>query len=307
MEKALLAPLTTFRIGGPAEFYFEAEDKDGLLAALDWAREKGLAAHYLGGGSNILVPDSGVDGLVVRLMNKGIIPRGSRLECGAGARLSDIISRAIGRNLSGLEWASGIPRATLGGAIRGNAGAFGSLMADIVETVEVFRADKGGFSVFSRQDCAFAYRQSVFKKDNSLLVWAAILRMRPEKPEAIRENIDRSFKHRKDNYPQLPSAGSVFENLDPAYVKSANTGLYNEIKGKLRPGAQVPAAILIDMLGLKGKSFGDIKVSLEHANHIVNTGQGTAEQVVMLISYIKQQVRDEFNLELREEIQYFGA
>jgi len=301
-----LKPFTTWQVGGPAKYYLEVKEKDDLSAAYIWAREKKIKVYILGGGSNILVPDNGVDGLVLRMLNTLVLVKGERLECGAGAQLREIISKCIGNNLSGMEWASGIPRATVGGAICGNAEAFNEPMAGIVETVNTFNVKKGIFKLFSNRDCEFEYRNSIFKKNPSLLIWDAVLRMRKERPEIIKENIERSINFRTKKYPRLPSAGSIFKNLDPVEVEKYNPMLLNEIKDKVGRTGKISAGLLIDMCGLKGKTMGKVKISLEHANHIVNTGHARAEEIVMLISYIKQQVRDKFGLELQEEIQYFG-
>jgi len=301
-----LKPFTTWQVGGAAKYYLEVKAKEELSAAYVWAREKKIKVYILGGGSNILVPDIGVDGFVLRMLNDNTAVKGERLECGAGAWLSNVIIKATGNNLSGLEWASGIPRATIGGSIRGNAGAFGQRMADLTETIEAFYIKKKKFVVFSNRDCKFAYRSSVFKEKTNYLIWSATIRLHKEKPEIIRAKIEESLSHRARHYPKLPSVGSIFKNLDPLDLKKGNPMLMNEIKDKVGRTGKISAGLLIDMCGLKGKVMGGVKISLEHANHIVNTGNARAEEIVMLISYIKQQVRDKFGLELQEEIQYFG-
>ncbi len=301
-----LKPFTTWQVGGPAKYYLEIKSKEDLNAAYSWAKDKQLKVYILGGGSNILVPDDGVDGLVLRMLNDKTEAKGERLECGAGACLSNAIIKATGNNLSGLEWASGIPRATIGGSIRGNAGAFGQRMANLVETTEAFYIKKKKFVVFSNRDCKFAYRTSMFKKKAEYLIWSATLRLHKEKPEIIRARIEESLSHRSRHYPKLPSVGSIFKNLDSSNIEKGNPMLMNELKDKLGRTGKISAGLLIDMCGLKGKAIGGAKVSLEHANHLVNTGHARAEEIVMLISYIKQQVRDKFAVELQEEIQYFG-
>ena len=301
-----LKPFTTWQVGGPAKYYLEIKSKEDLSGAYSWAKDKQLKVYILGGGSNILVPDDGVDGLVLRMLNDKTVVRGERAECGAGAWLSNVIIKATGNNLSGLEWASGIPRATIGGSIRGNAGAFGQVMANLTETIEAFYIKTKKFIVFSNRDCKFAYRTSVFKEKADYLIWSAILRLRKEKPEIIRASIEESLSHRAGCYPKLPGVGSIFKNLDPLDIRKSNPILMSKIKDKIGRTGKISAGLLIDMCGLKGKAIGGVKVSLEHANHLVNTGHARAEEIVMLISYIKQQVRDKFGVELHEEIQYFG-
>ncbi len=302
-----IAPFTTYQIGGDAKYYLELKTKEELSEALAWAKEKSLKVFYLGGGSNILAPDNGINGLVVHFSNDNIKAMGERIECGAGASLSRISSQAINNNLSGLEWSAGIPRATIGGAVRGNAGAFGTETKDIVETIEVFNLKTGDFEILSKNMFQFAYRTSLVKKNQNYLIWQVVLKMQKDEALVIEEKVQKSINFRKDKYPNLPSAGSIFENLDSEYIKEVNPILFEkEIKDKVGREAKVGAGLIIDLLGFKGKTFRGIKVSLEHANHIVNTGNGTANDVVMLISLIKQQVRTKLKIQLKEEITYFG-
>ncbi len=302
-----LAPFTTYKIGGPAKYYLEAAIREDLSGAFAWAIEQGIKVYVLGGGSNVLIPDRGVDGLVIRLANNDIAIKGERVECGAGAMLASIINKAKGNKLSGLEWASGIPRATVGGAIRGNAEAFNCPMSGLVETVEVYDKIKDKFVIYSNRECQFAYRMSIFKKTPDLLVWQAVLRMRSEDSDKIARLVEESLDFRGAHYPKLPGAGSIFENIDPDYFKKQNPAFFeNELEGRVGQSGRISAGLLIDKLDLKGKTIGGAKVSLEHANHIINTGRAKAEEVLMLISYIKQQVRDNYNIQIKEEIQYFG-
>jgi UDP-N-acetylmuramate dehydrogenase len=306
-ENVPLGPLTTFRIGGPARYFCEPAGKDELVAALKWAEEKGESVHIFGGGSNLLVNDKGVDGLVVKPGADKLNVRGVRLDCSATATLNRAAQTAKGHGLSGLEWSVGIPNATIGGSIRGNAEAFGTAMADLVETVEAYSLAKKRFFMFSNKDCDFTYRSSIFKKTGNLLIWQAVLKLSPAAAAAIDGLTAQSLKFRTSRYPRLPSAGSIFKNLVYADVVRQNPRLAAELKksGKLKRGF-LSAGWLIEEAGLKGKTIGGAKISLEHANHIVNTGKAAAEDVVILISYIKQQIRQKFGLQLTEEIVYFG-
>ena len=302
-----LAEFSTFKIGGPAKFFIEIKDQADLLEAYEWGEKNKLDIFILGGGSNLLINSAGVNGLVIKFANEDINVKGERLDCGAGASLAKVISIAAGNSLSGLEWAAGIPRATVGGAIRGNAEAFESPVSEIVETVEVYDIKNKNFRIFSRNDCQFAYRQSIFKREGNLLIWQAVLKLRKADKKEIDFLIEKSLNFRQEKYPNLPSAGSVFENFDPEYIKANNLEFYNYVKnlGKMRRG-KVGVGLIIDLAGLKGKTVGGAKVSLEHANHVINTGKATSEDVITLISLIKQQVRNRFKLQLKEEVQYLG-
>ncbi len=306
-QNVVLAPFTTFKIGGPAKFFVEVKSKEELSGAIGWARENKENFFVLAGGSNVLINDNGVRGLVVKISNNDLKVKGERIECGAGARLAAAASLAIGQNLTGLEWSIGIPGATVGGAVVGNAGAFAAAMSDIVETVEAFNAEKKKFEILSNRDCEFGYRDSVFKKKKGLILWSVVLRLKKEKPEIIRELVKQSVDFRQNKYPKLPSAGSVFKNIPLEKIKEKNPVLAKEISERgAVSGGLVGAGAIIDMLGLKGKAIGGAKISLEHANHIVNTGKAAAGDVVMLISYIKQQARDKFGIQLNEEVRYLG-
>lgn len=301
-----LAPLTTFKIGGPAKFFIEVKTKEEFIEALDWAEEEKQDVFVLAGGSNILVNDKGVDGLVIKMANNNIKVMGERIECGAGANFSNIVLLATKENLSGLEWAVGLP-GTIGGAIRGNAGCYGGEMSEAIETVEVLDARKNEFMNLSRRDCMFNYRASIFKADSSLLIWQVTLRLKKGRADDIKKQVNKNVKARANANPRLPSAGSVFKNIDYKIIDENNIPLAEKAKEEgVVKNNMVGAGWLISMLGLKGKTMGGAKVSLEHANFIVNTGKGTAEDVIMLISYIKQQVRDRFKIQLQEEIQYLG-
>lgn len=304
-----LAPLTTFKIGGPAKFFVEIKTKEELVVAFDWAHDNKEPVFILAGGSNVLINDKGVDGLVVKICNADIKVMGQRLACGAGAGLTAAARIAISENLTGLEWAIGIP-GTVGGAVRGNAGAYGKSISGAVETVTVFNTKKKKFFIFSNKDCCFNYKESVFKGDNgeqSRLIWQVIIKLEKGDAVLIKELSDKYLKHREQTQPKLPSAGCVFKNLPVANLSECDESLANEAldAGAVKNG-KVSAGWLIDKLGLKGKTIGGAKVSLEHANFIVNTGKATAEDVITLISFIKQQARDKLGAQLLEEIEYLG-
>lgn len=302
-----LAPLTTFKIGGSAKFFIEVKTKKELTGAIEWAKENKEKFFILAGGSNVLINDKGVDGLVIKMANDDLRVKGERIECGAGARLAAAASLAISNNLTDLEWAVGIPGATIGGAVRGNAEAFNTAMSNVVETVEVFNGKKLKFKILSNRDCQFGYRSSVFAENKDYIIWSAILRLKKEKPKIIQDLVKQSIDFRCQNYPKLPSAGSVFKNISIKIIKQQNAVLAEEVRRKgVNRLENIGAGLLIDMLGMKGKTIGGAKISLEHANHIINTGKATAGDVVMLISYIKQQIRDRFGVQLQEEVQYFG-
>ncbi|MFC1678331.1 UDP-N-acetylmuramate dehydrogenase, partial [Patescibacteria group bacterium] len=258
-----LAPLTTFKIGGPAKYYVEINSMNDLIGAYDWAREREQKVFILAGGSNVLINDKGVNGLVIKLANKNSTPKGERIECGAGAELSQVVRLAISNVLSGLEWATGIP-GSLGGAVRGNAGAFGYCMADIVETVEVFDLEKIKFILLSKNDCRFNYRNSLFKEDKSLIIWQITLRLKKGNTKDINLLVDKNINYRKLAQPKLPSAGCIFKNVFINDLKKANSRFAKlaQEKGIVKED-KVSIGWLIKEIIEPGKKIGGAKISLE--------------------------------------------
>ena len=314
LKNVLLAPYTTFKIGGPAKFFVEVSTKVDLEEALQWARNNKQNLFILGGGSNLLISDKGFDGLIIRINNKKykIVKQAKNfvdITCGSGVGLAGLALRMTKENLSGLEWSVGIPRATVGGAVRGNAEAFGVAMNDLIQEVEIFDLKKRKFKRFDNTKCQFHYRESIFKKNKDYLIWSATLRLAKQKKEIIEKLIRKSIEHRKNNYPKLSNAGSVFKNTIPFKElkkhnkEVADYAIKNRIVSRL---GNVSAGFLIDYFGLKGKQIGGAKISEEHGNFIVNTGNATAEDVIILISLIKQKIRDNFGIQLEEEIQLIG-
>lgn len=305
-KDVILAPLTSFKIGGAAEYYVEINKQEELKEAIIWAQAEKQKYTILAGGSNVLISDQGIKGLVIKLFNNTCAVKGQRLVCGAGATLANSVSQATSRNLSGLEWAAGIP-GSVGGAIRGNAGAFGQEMANIIENVEVFNIKKTRIELFSKNDCKFGYRSSIFKEDNDLILWQAIFKLKPSQAKEIKNMINENISYREQTQPRLPSAGCVFKNLKISDIEENNRQLAKMAEHEqVIKKEKIGAGWLIAKAGLKGKTIGGAKVSLEHANFIVNTKNATADDVIMLISYIKQQVRDKYSIQLQEEIEYFG-
>lgn len=301
-----LAPMTTFKIGGPAKFFVEITTKQELLDIFDWVKQNQEKFFILAGGSNVLVNSNGFDGLVIKMANNKIAVKGDRVECEAGAELSKVLRTSVLGGLSGLEWGAGIP-GTIGGAVCGNAGAFGKSISDSVENVEIYNMKKGKFELLSRKDCNFDYRSSVFKNNKNLLVWQIVLKLQKGNSGEMTELINRYIEHRVKTQPKLPSAGCIFKNLNFDYLKSVNAELAKEAEERgVAKGGKVGAGWLISKLGLQGKKIGGTKISLEHANFVVNTGGATSDDVVIMTSYIKQQVRDNFKVQLQEEVVYLG-
>lgn len=301
-----LAQFTTFKIGGNAKFFAQAEGKEDLAGLIGWAKENKERVYVLAGGSNLLVNDKGVDGLVVKYIDESIIVRGEEIECGAGANLPKVLNLSAESGLEGLAWAFGIP-GTIGGAVRGNVGAFGQDISKVVKSVEAYDTEQSDWRTFNQDECNFEYKESVFKENPNLIITKVVFQLSKGDSGKIRQEMADFIKYRTNSQPKEPSAGCIFKNLRLSDIEMANPELIRIIResGAGR-GDKIGAGWFIDQSELKGKIIGGAKVSEKHANFIVNTGNATAENVAMLISLIKQKVRQKFNIELQEEIQYFG-
>ncbi|HBP00609.1 MAG TPA: UDP-N-acetylenolpyruvoylglucosamine reductase [Candidatus Moranbacteria bacterium] len=305
-ENVPLAQYTTFKIGGPARFFVCAENENDLSEALEYSAKNDLKVFVLGGGSNILVSDQGFDGLVVKIENRDLKIEGDLLECGAGAVLFDAVKAAAEKSLSGFEWAAGIP-GSFGGAVRGNAGAFWGDMSMNIESVRAICDENGKLEIreFSNGSCEFGYRSSYFKKAGNAVIISAKMRFKAgDKEKSLAEMAD-IVRKRVTKQPQdMPSAGSFFQN--PIVENLELVKKFEQDIGAPSRGGKVAAGWLIDQLGLRGKKIGGAMISEKHANFLVNAGGAKAEDIVILVSYVKQQVRDKLGVQLVEEVQYVG-
>ena len=339
-----LAPLTTFKIGGPAKYFVEVSSEDEILEALNYAKENNLEIFVLGGGSNILVSDDGFDGLVIKIQDTCLPGRQARykiqedkIEISAGASLSSVVNLATQNSLSGLEWASGMP-GTVGGAIRGNAGIPLGCMADSVESVKTIVIASPALSginsakqslsnknstnstrsfanaqddirilEFQNNECRFSYRNSIFKENKDLIIISAVLKLEKGDQEEISKKIKELIENRLKVVhpnPKEPSSGSFFKN--PKVDNPELVANFEKDTGQKAIDGKIPAGWLIDEVGLRGKKIGGAQVSEKHANFVVNVGNAKAQDIVMLSSVIKMKVRDELGVQLSEEIQYVG-
>ncbi len=299
-----LAPFTSFKIGGPAEYFVEAETIAQFVEALDYAKERELPVFVLAGGSNLLIADQGVRGLVIRIANASLRIHGETLTADAGARLLDVVQAASAAGLAGLERLAGIP-GTFGGAVRGNAGAFGMEIGQSVARVKAYDRKKGELRELKQAECAFLYRSSIFKTRPELLILSAELKLVPgERAELERINRETIAKREAKHPQDARCAGSFFMN--PVVQDKRLLSEFEHDTGTPSKDGKLPAGWLIDHVGLRGKTIGGAQVSPKHPNYFINTGNATAEDVVMLASVVKQRVRTELGVELKEEVQMVG-
>ncbi|MDK2949048.1 MAG: UDP-N-acetylmuramate dehydrogenase [Patescibacteria group bacterium] len=281
-ENVLLSKYSTFRIGGPAKYLIEASDPKDLKRAIEKALEIDLKFLVIGGGSNILFSSEGYDGMVIVFnSSNNFLIDNNLIEVNASVPLNYLVNKLD--SYTGLEWAVGIP-GTLAGAINGNAGAFGGEISNSIKKVKALEVkDKKIIErEFSKEDCNFGYRNSIFKNNPNLIITSAILELEKGNTEEIKQKIKNNLSKRILKQPKGFSIGSIFKN-----------------------GDNFSAGELIEKAGLKGKQIGDAKIAEDHANFIINLGNATSDDVLSLIKIIKKQVEEKFLIKLEEEIKIF--
>ena len=277
-----MAKHTTLRVGGPADVYVEPANESDLAAILKFCSEHGVKFFIVGRGSNLLVRDGGVRGVVICLSQpefSKIEIDGVRLRCGAGARLKNVAVEARRNGVCGLEFLEGIP-GSIGGALRMNAGAMGGATFDAVESVRVMDYE-GVVREMTPREMEVAYRGCATLKN--LVALGAVLCGRPDSVESIAQRMSAYSQKRWSSQPAAPSAGCMFKNP-----------------------TTIPAGRLIDELGLKGTRVGGARISQEHGNFLVNDGNATAAEVLELIGILQAKARAERGIELHTEVEIIG-
>jgi len=296
-----LAPYTTFKIGGTATYFFIAKTVKDVIDAVIAAKNCKVPFFVLAGGSNVLVSDKGFPGLVILIHNTNYKIQGTRLYVEAGVDFPVIVKETGKRGLAGLEWAGGLP-GSVGGAVRGNAGAFGGEIKDNIVSV-VALDTKGSVKILSRKQCRFSYRDSLFKEKN-WVVLSCVFRLKSGNKKTIQATAKDHIKYRKERHPlEYPNAGSIFKNCD---LKKFSKKLQKELQHvvKVDPFPVVPTAYLISEAQLKGLRVGKAEVSKKHPNYMVNKGGATAKDVMLLIERVKKSIKKKFFIELQQEVQY---
>jgi UDP-N-acetylmuramate dehydrogenase len=289
-REVALAPFTTFKVGGPAEWFIETKSSDEIVDALRLAHANDVSVTLLGGGSNVLVGDRGIRGLVIRPRG-GLIQQidSNRVRADAATTINGLVRWTVQRGIAGLEAWAGTP-GTVGGAIFGNAHFGGRLIGELIESVQL-AGDDAGVRDLSRDEMEFGYDRSRLQKTGEVLL-SAVFRVATGDPTALRAVARQSLAYRKKTQPlDTPSAGCIFQNPERAVVP-----------------AEIPASAgaLVDRAGLKGEACGDARVSPTHGNFIVNEGRATAAEIRRLIDLCRARVSERFGVVLQEEIVYLG-
>jgi len=273
---------TSFKIGGPADVFVKINNLEELKYILKIAKTKSIPLTVIGNGSNMLVTDKGIRGITIKLNLDNVVVIDDVIEVECGILLSKLAKIAYDNGLTGIEFASGIP-GTVGGAIKMNAGAYGGEFKDIVlETT--YLDDNLELQTITNKEHNFSYRDSLFNQNDKYIIIRTKLKLNKDNREKIKSKMDENFKKRKAKQPiNYPNAGSIFK----------------------RKNEYIPAEI-IDKCGLKGYNIGDAYISEMHAGFIVNKGKATASDVLQLIEYIKENIKEKYNIDLELEIKIIG-
>ncbi len=296
---------TNFRIGGPAKWFVEIRTVEELAQTLKVAQEHQLATFVFGGGSNILVSDEGFDGIVMKMAMRKIEIQGRRVRADAGVLSATLARTTAKAGLAGFTWAISLP-GTIGGAVRGNAGCFGGEMKDHLVLAHLFQ--DGKVIELSKEKLKFGYRQSSLKfgeHSNDILL-SATFDFDFGDSVALEQELEQKLSSRKSSQPlDAGSAGCLFKN----YTIKTDEELQHlaqkfDIPSEMSQSRRLSAGWLIDQLDLKGTQIGDAKISEKHGNFVVNTGAATADHVMQIVSLIKTRVRNNFDIQLEEEVQF---
>lgn len=287
-ENLPLAPWTTFRIGGPAAAVVTVRSPEEAVRAVRSIAAVGARWTVVGGGSNLLVPDEGYDGVVLLMRAARVQIVEHDIEAEAGADLGRLVSSSAWAGLGDLTFAAGIP-GTIGGAVVGNAGAWGRAIGECVASVRVLRARTLEAADLSRDELGFDYRSSVLQSTGDLLL-SVRLALQPADRKLLLRQIDELRARRAERLPDQPCAGSFFRNLPP-----------------VRPGEpREPAGRLLEAVGAKGLRVGDAAVSERHANVIVNLGHARCRDVLALAEELERRVAEKFGVRLIREVRLLG-
>jgi len=284
LENEPLANHTTMKVGGPADIFVEPKNVDALKRTMKIIKENHIKWRVIGRGSNLLVLDEGIRGVVIKL-GKGLDHleiNGEQIRVGAGYSLITLATQISRKGLSGLEFAGGIP-GSVGGAVYMNAGAHGSDMSNILVKAHILFED-GSMEWLTKEEMEFSYRTSILQKKRPGIVIETVLQMKEGERQGIVEEMQKNKDYRRETQPwNYPCAGSIFRNPLPNY-----------------------AGQLIEKAGLKGYQIGGAKVSEMHANFIVNAGDAKAKDVLALIQHIEQTIYEKFEIKMQTEVEIVG-
>ena len=294
-----LSALSTFGIGGNAKIVYQPENRQELLEILEYLHQQKTSFGIIAGGSNIIFPDQGINYPLIQIKSGVIVRKKAAVIADAGVRLSDLVDFYLNKNLAGLEKFSGIP-GSVGGAVVGNAGAYGESIGDYIIKVEVWQ--NGQVRFLARQMCKFSYRHSIFK-EKPFIVLRVELKAAPADGLELKKISEEIIRLRELKYKSgLKCPGSFFKNIP---VADASASLLSKIDHSVIKGGKNPAGYLLESVGAKRIRIGGIKVADYHGNLFINDGKGTFADVKKLAKILKERVKRKYGITLEEEIRYF--
>ncbi|MEK7462982.1 MAG: UDP-N-acetylmuramate dehydrogenase [Patescibacteria group bacterium] len=291
-----------YKIGGKTDCLIIVEDEKEIVDAVGLGKKSGRF-FILGGGTNVLFTDKDFKGTIIKIGLKDIKKQEDGLFVSSGVLMVDLLNFCLEKGLSGLEWAGGLP-GTVGGAIRGNAGAFGGEIKDLVLSVKSLAFEGGGPITKNRniKECLFGYRDSIFKHSDEIIL-GATLKLKNRDKKKIEKEIEGHILYRKEHQPlEYPSAGSTFKNIP---VSSVSKKVYEEFKSVIKkdPFPIIPVAAVLDKLGFKGKQIGGAQISEKHPNFFINKNNASFGDVIGLINLAKEKALEKYGVVLKEEIE----
>ena len=315
-ENIILSQYSNYKIGGPARYFVAVKTAEEVIAAAAEARRLSAPIFVLGGGTNLLISDTGFQGLVMRAeFNALSLEIGNRVRVGAGVLMKELVQFCIDNSLSGMEWAGGLP-GTVGGAVWGNAGAFKGEMKDSLitaESVDITHSAGSGQAgepkkiMRTNAECQFGYRNSIFKMNTARgvteVITELVFQFASGDQKAIAVSTQEKIDYRVAKQPlDYPNIGSIFKNTDISKVPAETLKRF-EAKIKNDPFPVLPTAVLNDAAGLKGRAVGGAMVSPKHPNFIINsTGSATAADVKALMDIVRAEIKKQFGVELEQEV-----
>jgi UDP-N-acetylmuramate dehydrogenase len=301
-----LSQYSNYKIGGPAKLFIEVKTQAELIEAIEMAQKLNEPIFILGGGYNLLISDNGFNGVVIRIGIKGIeISEQHQVTVGAGVLVKDFLDVTLDKSLSGWEWAGGLP-STMGGAIWGNAGAFGGETKDRVVQVTSYDPQHHALMQRTKEECAFGYRMSIFKQQPGEIVLSARFQLEPGEPIAMKRAIEEKKEYRRTRQPiELPNIGSIFKNIP---VENVPADVLEKFKAVIKhdPFPVLPVAALSADAGLKEFRVGNAQVSPKHPNFIVNLGGATASEVKEVMQHVRKTIKEKYRIDLEQEVIFVG-
>lgn len=290
---------TTLEIGGAAKFFLEVTSQESLLKILNLATEHSLSFLIIGGGSNLLVSDQPLGLLVIKNSISGLSQQDQVLTVSAGTPLQTLVGYSIEHGLAGLQKLTGIP-GSVGGAIFGNAGAYGQTISDLLVEIRCIDPKTLEIVKVSRQDAQFAYRDSGFKT-NGLIILEASFALSPAKVETLKQESAQTLKIRLEKYkPGIKCPGSFFKNI---LVNQLSPEILAKIPSERMVYGKIPAGFLLEAVGARGLRQGQIEIAPFHGNLIMNLGEGKAQDFYQIAKECKRRVKSQFGITLEPEVQ----